>query len=251
MKLLPMKKWFAISVCFLLHFAAVAQDNYIEVVVTDTMIVEPQEWNYFVYLQRHVEATANAPVDEEQRASDPKVLQQKRAAIKATIDSLRALAQQQGGEITGDPENPLNFTLTPTSYYGDEAPQYLSIRFTKRQGIENFIRAIRHRGDLEGRITATAHPDMPPYTDRLNARLMQNAQQKAAKLAQLAGRKLGPIILISEVVEPEKDLYQGFIEHMMDADRSEWLPGWHAGSPDYPTDKIKLDKKLRVRFAFQ
>jgi hypothetical protein len=221
------------------------------VVVTDTMIVEPQEWNYFVYLQRHIEASANMPVDDERRASDPKVLKQKRAAIKASIDSLRTLAQQHGGEITGDPENPLNFTLTPTRYYGDEAPQYLSIRFTNRQGIENFIRNIRHRGDLEGRVTATAHPDMPPYTDRLNARIMQSARQKAAMLAQLAGRKLGTIILISEVVEPEKNLYQGFIENMMDADRSEWLPGWHAGSPDYPTDKIKLEKKLRVRFAFQ
>ena len=251
MKLLQMKRLFAISFCSLLYFAAIAQETYIEVVVTDTMIVEPQEWNYFVYLQKHIEAAANAPAGEERGARDPRILQQKRAAIRATIDSLRALAQQQGGEITGDPENPLNFTLTPTSFYGDEAPQYLSMRFTNRQSIENFIRAIRHRGDLEGRITATAHPDMPPYTDRLNARLMQNARQKAAKLAQLAGRKLGSIILISEVVEPEKNLYQGFIEHMMDADRSEWLPGWHAGSPDYPTDKIKLEKKLRVRFAFQ
>ena len=246
-----MKKWLIVSFCFLLRFAAVAQDSYIEVVVTDTMIVEPQEWNYFVFLQRRLEATANAPIVGGQRAKEPKVLQQKRAATRATIDSLRALAQQHGGEITGDPENPLNFTLTPTGYYGDEAPQYLSVRFTNRQGIENFIRAIRYRGDLEGRITATSHPDMPPYTDRLIARLMQNARQKAAKLAQLAGRTLGPVILISELVESEKNLYQGLYEKMMDADRTSWLPGWHTGSPDYPTDKIKLDKSLRVRFAFQ
>jgi Protein of unknown function (DUF541) len=246
-----MKKLLAVSFSFLLHFAAVAQDNYIEVVVTDTMIVEPQEWNYFVYLQSHLEAAANTPVGDERQANDPKVLQQKRAAVKATIDSLRTLAQQHGGEITGDSENPLNFTLTPTRYYGDEAPQYLSVRFTNRQGIENFIRAIRHRGDLEGRITATTHPDMPPYTDRLNVRIMQNARQKAAKLAQLGGRTLGPIILISEVVEPEKNFNQGLFEKMMEADRTEWLPGWHAGSPDYPTDKIKLEKTLRVRFAFK
>lgn len=246
-----MKKWLTLFLCLLLHFAAVAQDSYIEVVVTDTLIVEPQEWNYFLYLQRHLEATANAPVAGGQRGSDPKVLQQKRAATKATLDSLRTLAQQYGGEITGDPDNPLNFTLTPASYYGDEAPQYLSVRFTNRQGIENFIRAVRHRGNLEGRITATARPDMPPYTDRLNARIMQTAREKAAKLAQLAGRALGAVILISEVTESEKNLYQGLYEKMMDADRTSWLPGWHTGSPDYPTDKIKLDKTLRVRFAFQ
>lgn len=246
-----MKKWLPLSFCFFLSFAAVAQDNYVEVVVTDTMIVEPQEWTYFVYLQKHIEATANPPVEGGQQASDPKALQQKRAATKATIDSLRVLAQQNGGEITGDPEDPLNFTLTPTRYYGDEAPHYLSVRFTKRQGIENFIRAVRHRGDLEGRIVATAHPDMPPYTDRLNARIMQKARQKATQLAQLAGRALGPVILVSEVVEPEKNLYQGLFEKMMDADRTSWLPGYHAGSPDYPTDKIKLDKTLRVRFAFK
>lgn len=245
-----MKKWVTLAVCFLLCFAANGQDNYVEVLVSDTLVVEPQEWNYFVFLQRHLGATANPPVVSGQRASDAKDLRQKRAVTKSTIDSLRALAQQHGGEITGDPENPLNFTLTPTGYYGDEAPQFLSVRFTNRQGIENFIRAIRHRGDLEGRITATAHPDMPPYTDRLNARIMQNARQKAAKLAQLAGRTLGPVIMISELTESEKNLYQGLYEKMMEADRTSWLPGWHAGSPDYPTDKIKLDKTLRVRFAF-
>jgi hypothetical protein len=246
-----MKKWVAVSFCFLLHFAARGQDSYIEVLVTDTLIVEPQEWNYFLFLQKQLEATSNPPVADGQRAGTPKSLLQKRAAIKSTIDSLRSLAQQHGGEITGDPENPLNFTLTPTSYYGDEAPQFLSVRFTRRQGIENFIRAIRHRGDLEGRITATAHPDMPPYTDRLNARIMENARQKAAKLAQLSGRTLGSVILISEMTEAEKNLYQGLYERMMEADRTSWLPGWHAGSPDYPTDKIKLEKSLRVRFAFQ
>lgn len=138
---------------------------------------------FFVFLQKHLEATANASVTGGQRAGTPKSLLQKRAAIKSTIDSLRLIAQQHGGEITGDPENPPNFSLTPISYYGDEAPQFLSVRFTRRQGIENFIRAIRHCGDLEGRITATAHPDMPPYTDRLNARITENARQKASKLS--------------------------------------------------------------------
>ncbi len=41
-----MKKWVAVSFCFLLHFAAHGQDSYIEVLVTDTLIVEPQEWNF-------------------------------------------------------------------------------------------------------------------------------------------------------------------------------------------------------------
>jgi hypothetical protein len=244
-----MKKCLTLACFVLLSLSVFAQDNYIEVVVTDTLIVEPQEWNYFLFLQKHIEAATNAPVAG--GSGDPKGLQRKRAAIKATIDSIRTLAQQHGGQITGDPENPLNFTLTPTGYYGDEAPQYLSVRFTNRQSIESFIRAIRHRGDLEGRITATANPDLPPYTDRLTARLMQTARQKATKLAQLADRPLGQVTMISEVTEAEKALYQGLYEKMMDADRTSWLPGWHTGSAEYPTDKIKLEKSLRVRFAFQ
>jgi hypothetical protein len=80
---------------------------------------------------------------------------------------------------------------------------------------------------------------------------MENARQKASKLAQLSGRTLGSVILISELTEAEKNLYQGLYERMMESDRTSWLPGWHAGSPDYPTDKIKLEKSLRVRFAFQ
>ncbi|MBD0280468.1 MAG: hypothetical protein ICV81_21240 [Flavisolibacter sp.] len=238
-----MKKFFFISLFFLIAcIKSKAQDNYIEVVVSDTMTVEPKEWFYFLYLQKRPEKEANAPIT---------VVQKKAASRQKTIDSIRAIAQGFGGEIVGDVNNPLNFTMTPISFTGDEEPQYLSIRFTNRQMIENFVRAVNKRGDIEGRITATAHPDLPPYTDKLNARIIEKAKQKAAKLAQLADRSLGPVIMVTEVAEPEQNLYQGLFEKMLDADRTSWLPAWNNQSPDYPTDKIKLDKTLRIRFALR
>mgnify|MGYP003297260756 CR=1 FL=1 len=238
-----------ISLVLLLKTAARAQEQYIEVVVTDTMMVEPRQWNYFLILQggdeqanSEVDANKPQPKNKEVKTTQPKMLRQQ------TLDSIRMLAASFGGEITGDP-NSLNFTMLPKSYVGNFDPAYLSIKFTSRSSIENFVRAINKRGDIEGRITATSHPDLPPYTDRLNARLVTMAKQKAEKLAQLAGRKCGAVILISEVAEPAKNLYQGLFEKMIDADRSSWLPGWVAQSADGSTDKIKLEKTLRMRFA--
>lgn len=223
-----------------------AQEQYIEVVVTDTMIVEPTEWNYFLFLQKRPEKEANAPA-----ATGAKNNPKRGMLSKATIDSLRAVATTNGGEITGDPENPLNYTLTPLTYFGDETPQYLSVRFTNRPAMEKFIRAVNRRGDLEGRITASTRPDLPVYNDQLYGRIMATARGKAAKLAEMAKRNLGAVLVISEVAEPDKNMYQGLFDKMMDADRSSWLPGWHTGSGEYPTDKIKLEKTLRVRYALQ
>ncbi len=97
--------------------------------------------------------------------------------------------------------------------------------------MENFIRGTRHRGDIEGRVISTAHKDLPPFPDKLNAKLVEQAKQKAALLGRLSSRGIGAIVQISEVAEPEV------------------LPGWHTQSIDYPTDKIRLQKTLRLRFA--
>jgi hypothetical protein len=245
-----MKNTCFLFLCVLLFCRAAAQDQYIEVVVTDTMMVEPREWNYFLMLQSGDEtASSEEAANKPQSKDKPIVRTQKQTQLKQqTIDSIRTLAATFGGEIIGD-INSLNFTMMPKSYLGNMDPQYLNIKFNNRPAIEGFVKAINKRGDIEGRITATSHPDLPPFTDKLNARIINTAKQKADKLAQLAGRKSGPVILISEVAEPSKNLYQGLFEKMTEADRSSWLPGWVAQSADGSTDKIKLEKTLRIRFA--
>lgn len=225
-----------------------AQEQYIEVVVSDTMTIEPKEWNYFLFMQERAEGEEGASVK-----GKPGIKNNlpRGKPVQLIVDSIRAIAVGFGGEITGDRKAPLNFTMTPKSYYGTSEPEYLSIRFTSRQAMEAFVRAINKRGDVEGRITTALNPDMPPYTDKLTARMIEMAKEKAAKLAQLAGRKAGSIILISEVADPGKNTYQGLFEKMMESDRASWLPGWVGQSAEYVTDKIKLEKTLRVRFAWQ
>ena len=57
-----MKKLPAFLMSLLVGYALHAQEHYVEVVVTDTMIVEPTEWNYFLFLQKRPEKEANAPI---------------------------------------------------------------------------------------------------------------------------------------------------------------------------------------------
>jgi hypothetical protein len=247
-----MKNTRLLIVCiFLTCLSARAQDQYIEVVVTDTMMVEPKQWNYFLILQSSDEVASSETEANKPQPKGKDVVKTAPSNLllrQQTLDSIRMIAGTFGGEIIGDPSS-LNFTMLPKSYLGNQDPQYLNIKFSTRLGIEGFVKAINKRGDIEGRITATTHPDLPPFTDRLNARLVSMAKQKAEKLAQLAGRKSGNVILISEVAEPTTNLYQGLFEKMIESDRSSWLPGWVAQSVDNATDKIKLEKTLRIRFA--
>lgn len=171
-----MKKYaLLLVVTLLISFIVKAQEQYIEVVVTDTMMVEPREWNYFLILQGGEE---NAPSEVEAnkpQSKDKGVVKTAPPLIDRakTLDSIRAMATSFGGEIIGD-VNTLNFTMLPKSFLGNANPQYLNIKFASRQAIEGFVKSINKRGDIEGRITATTHPDLPPFTDKL--KLRKNAE---------------------------------------------------------------------------
>ncbi len=117
--------WFIILFCAMSIYL-MAQDQFIEVLVSDTMIIEPQEWQYFLMLQKSVPSKPNNP-----KAG---------ASLSKVLDSIRAIAITSGGEITGDINTPINFTLTPKTYTDNADPQYLNIRFTNRNALENFIR---------------------------------------------------------------------------------------------------------------
>ena len=70
-----------------------AQDQFIEVVVSDTMMIERQEWQYFLMGHKSVPSKPN----------DPKA----GASLSKLLDSIRAIAIASGGEITGDINKPI------------------------------------------------------------------------------------------------------------------------------------------------
>lgn len=256
-----MKKTF-FMLCLLLPLSkyATAQEQFVEVVVTDTLLVEPQVWYYSVsankeYSYTTVDTTV-ITIDTEPLPPPPPGKTTKKPAKPAPkkpnpLDKVRTLALSNGAEVIKDTDMMLYDIYPRHSDYADYAAEddNLNLKFTSRAGLDAFIKSLNSIEKVRGKITATYHPQLASFTDVLNAKLLQQAKEKGAKLAQLSGRKAGAVMVISEVTEGEGAALLNFFEKMTQMDRD-----GHSGRRalmNMRPDKIKIEKSLRIRFALQ
>jgi hypothetical protein len=86
---------------------------------------------------------------------------------------------------------------------------------------------------------------MEDLNSRLDAKLVKAARIKAGRLAQLSGRKLGNILLLTEATEPVTNPLQ-FLLEMIRLDGSEGK----RNTMNLFQDKVRLEKTVKVRFAW-
>ena len=154
------------------------------------------------------------------------------------------LVKKFGGKILHD-STAVSYTLVAShSYRGNESKNYISASFNSRKSLENFLREAKKLGDVESQVINTQHPKIQDFHLVLEKKIMNAAKGKAARLAELSGGKLGGVLLISEVTEGEGGWLKNFLETMvkLDFDRKSY-------SMYMNSDKIKLEKSLKVRFA--
>ena len=256
-----MKRKFVPLLCLLaIVQSAAAQEQYIELVLTDTMLVEPQQWYYYVTIEKSYDIYDTAMTMELDGSippiapAPPKATPQKPAADP--LATVRSLALANGGEVLKD-TSITYYTVYPsysTAYGTTEEPQALNIRFTTRTGLQRFVQAIGKVPDVRGQISGGVHPQLAQFNDALDAKIMEKARAKAERMAQLSGRRLGKVLLVSEVTELDGRALKGVFETLL---RTEKLygrsgPGGNMSLDNllHP-DKIKLEQTLRFRFALQ
>ncbi|ANE51628.1 SIMPL domain-containing protein [Flavisolibacter tropicus] len=248
---------------------AQAQDQYVEVTVKDTLMVEPKEWYYYIKVEESyedmdvttaIDTAAYAaptpknkakPVPQPKAPPKPKVLTR-----EEKLEQVKALALAHGGELL--PYTSLmnyiagadKYMLNNYSRYSINDDYALNLRFNSRDSLHSFLTAIGNRSDVEGGVVKISHPDIASFYEKLDVKLIDAGKQKAARLAQLAGRKLGPITQIVEASDATKNPYEELFQKltMLLGSKSDPLK---LGSEVFPSDKIKIEKTLKFRFAFQ
>lgn len=241
-----MKKLAILSFAFVLTLAAAAQDKYVEVVVSDTLLVEPQEWILHLSIEKKydytnmVDSVANVPdtVPLTSLRSGPVELE------GTSVAQLSALVKKFSGRVlTDDATVSYNLSVNHNSYETGDKKE-VTASFSSRKSMEGFLKEAAKLGDVESQITGTLNPKIQDFQIALEKKLITAAKQKAARLADLGGGKLGSVILISEVADTEGGWLKNFIDTIikMDFNRKSFAMYMNP-------DKIKLEKSLKVRFA--
>ena len=113
--------------------------------------------------------------------------------------------------------------------------------------MEAFFKAASSLNDVEGHITSSVHPGIRSFEGVLEAKLISKAKEKASRLAQLSGKKLGPVIFISELTESEMGSLKSFLENLLKMDGMGRKSAFFEPFPD----KVNLNRSLRIRFSLQ
>lgn len=248
---------------------AQAQDQYVEVTVKDTLMIEPKEWYYYIKVEESYEdMDVTATIDTAASISptpNPKAkpVPQPKAPLKPKVltrdeklGQVKALVLAHGGELIpytslmNDLAGAGNYLLNNYSRYSFDDAYTLPVRFNSRNSLQSFLIAVGNRMHADGSIFKVNHPDIALFYEKLDVKLVEAGKQKAGRLAQLAGRKLGPITQIVDPFDSTKNPYEVLFQKLTMLLGSKADPLREAGEV-YSFDKIKIEKELRFRFALQ
>jgi hypothetical protein len=244
-----MKKFSVLSIfIFLFSFASSAQEQYVEVIVKDTMMVEPQRWILFVNIEKEYDYTARtdtaAMTDTVAARSIFGGLHTPKLKEGTPPDELKALARKLNGKVLDD-ISPLQYSRRGRE---SDNSNYFSAEFSSRKSMEEFSKAAIKHSDVNITISGTFNSELERFKGLLDAKLINSAKQKATRLAELSGRKTGSIILVSEATASESNTLQDLIETIIKYDGAE---SRRLAMMNLFPDKIKIEKALKVRVALQ
>ncbi|HUC79711.1 MAG TPA: hypothetical protein VMR70_02300 [Flavisolibacter sp.] len=210
-------------------FASAQTKPFVEVVVEDTIQIDADE---IIYHVGHVDWTSVITVDTaafDTMAVVPDVpvvnrLQDVRQLIKTMqLDTLKEVR------------------YTVSHYEGLQEPG-ISIRFLSIDKLKEFADRIRQLENTKGTIIATKSSKEKATEKILFQRLYNQAKKKAETLAQIAGKKLGDVIVVKE-----KEQQGGWTMYPA----LSTIPGWHAEVGTGQNGKVILYRGLIVQFDWQ
>lgn len=237
-KFLIMKKLLTVLFLTVISLALQAQEKYVEVVVTDTVMVEPQEWTLIISIQPSYDYAVDSMV-----AIDTMPILQspiKEPAIEkgTTIQQLKDLAKKHGASLPG--ESGTSYAVIGRNPYQSET---LVVNFKSRKKMDAFFKDLVSYKDVSGRILKSTHAQLQPFQQALEMKLITAAKQKAERLAAMNNKKLGDILVVSEVTETESGSLRSFFEELIRSSEGNRTQEWMS------QDKIRIEKSLKLRFA--
>jgi hypothetical protein len=242
------------------------QEKFIEVVVKDTILVEPVYWIYHVT----VEADGNdaaALVDSLAKQFKAKTSTKNEKlspttfsinnyennikAAEKRIPLVKKLAVENGGT---DIENLPAFndfsvkTIERKSY--EKAG--VDFSFKSRESMSKFTTALAALKNVNGYVVSAVGPEPQTYLQTIYRKLYAAAEAKASLLAAMTGKKAGAAIQVSEETDRNKSSLENLMESLFAAERANSNGGFNGLTTiGFRHDKIKVEKTLTVRFILE
>jgi hypothetical protein len=225
-----MLKAFFISAALFIASQVSAQTNqFVEVVVEDTMQIEAEEIIYVVGFVDWTTTTDAVAADTMPTALIPP---------KPKIDHLQKVRQiLQALQLDTLKEN--EYSVSPYESYHHST---ISVRFRSVDKLKEFTNRIRKLENIRGSITTTSSSRETAAEKILFQRLFNQAKAKAETLAQIAGKKLGTAVSVKE-----KDAQGGWTMYPPISA----LGDRHTETAVDQNGKIRLYRCLIVQFSWQ
>lgn len=238
--------------CFLLLSGkAICQEKYIEVTVSDTAWIEP---NQYVYTFSSLPVINDIPDTTETTTQGIRL---KMAAAynqqKQSVDSFKNVLIKKGFTILPQP-----ITESYTVKEFESLPLSFRVITSSADSVKMLYDYIKDGSKFYGGVVAHTSTTEEAYKQILNKRIISAARKKAIDLAGLSGLKLGGILAVKEQPLPQT----GWTAYPpLSGLNEDWassvIPGWH--TTIYPrryysaevTGQYKIENTLVVRFAAQ
>jgi len=237
--------------CFITSFVF-AQEQYVEVIVKDTMMIEPQEWTIVANIEKKYDfTTADTTTSVTTTVIAPSKPDRKGATKKPdppkemSLDDLRKIVLRYNGQVVPVDSTMLYGMMGSGRYSYENHTKFLTVKFRNKEDMRNFMKAAFETKEIETSLVGTQHFGLETFYEALDAKLLESAKAKAQRLAQISGKKAGNIISVSEHVDQGTTELMRFFESIL---KLEALPG-RLERYFMNSQQIKIEKSLRIRFA--
>ncbi|MCD6065005.1 MAG: hypothetical protein K0R82_2916 [Flavipsychrobacter sp.] len=211
-----------------------AQEHFVEVVVTDTILIPADQFIFQVMAMPDdmtMETATTTPIDYSRRE------RQMRQRQKSMLDSLQAKLMRSGFIPA-----PLSISdMASGRGYGN---QFLTYQLVSEAELRRFQHALRDAGAVNAVLQSAVSTKEIDYQQRLYAKMMDKARANASALAALSGRKLGSILMVSETAD-ENNRWNPYMPTI-----SSRRPGMMSADTPEVNANYALRGKLLVRFGW-
>lgn len=201
-------------------------DKTIEVVVTDTLVIEGVEFTYMVRIL------------DETYLSEIYLAEEMNEGMKSIQkNALERLIADQGGEVTSIfSDNNLSICLADDSF----SEEVVFVKFYTKNLLKEFVTELRQFYNLQGTLIEVKQDESIDYEYVLTKKLLEEGERKARGISLLTGNRLGELIEISEDVDGIRSVLS-----------SNWnlnnAIGWTAYSPSSFSGVVdELDKSTSI-----
>lgn len=215
--------------CFFFSSYGQDKDEFIEVMVEDSMQVEPEEIFYMVML-----ASVHTAFDTIYIENTPPVRIKPDIEESKTEKLYKLIARMKLDTVALK-----EFNITTNEYR--EAEKTIVLHFRSKTKLQEFIKEVKKIQGLTGSIASVKHSKIEIYEQQLTKKLLSKAKSNATFIAEHSGKKAGRILQVRE--EQPDEAHGGW---------TMYPPLSALSQANYPqlSDKIILTKKLLVRYAW-